>query len=151
VEFFSASLWPLILALVSGILMAVQGSLNAALSKTIGLLEATFAVHATGLAVVAAALFLFRMGEGKLAAIGEAPWFSYLGGIVGVFIIYLVAASIPKAGVANATTAIIVGQVLTALAIDHFGVFGLEKMPCSWPQLVGLILLAAGAKLLLRM
>lgn len=141
---------PLALALVSGILMAVQGSLNTALSKAVGLWEATFVVHVTGAALLIVILFLFKIGRGNLAAIGQAPWYSYLGGVVGVFIIYLVAASIPKVGVANATTAIIVGQVLTAVLIDHFGGFGLERMPCGWNQLAGLALLAIGAKLLLK-
>jgi transporter family-2 protein len=67
-----------------------------------------------------------------------------------LFIIYLVAASIPAVGVCNATTAIIVGQVLTAVIIDHFGGFGLNRVPCSWNQLAGVALLAVGAKMLLR-
>jgi transporter family-2 protein len=140
----------MILAVVSGILMAVQGSLNAALSKVIGLLEATFIVHITGTIVVLLLLFVFKLGKGNLAVISQAPWYAYLGGLAGVFIIYLVAASIPNAGVANATTAIIVGQVLTAVLIDHFGAFGLTRVACSWNQIVGLVLLSIGAKLLLK-
>ncbi len=56
---------------------------------------------------------------------------------------------IPRLGVASATTAIIVGQVLTALCIDHLGCFGLDKVPFTWTKLLGLALLAAGAWLLL--
>jgi transporter family-2 protein len=61
-----------------------------------------------------------------------------------------VVASIPRVGVALATTAIIVGQVATALLIDHFGWFGLEKMPFTWWKAAGLVLLAAGARLMLN-
>jgi transporter family-2 protein len=95
-------------------------------------------------------LFILRLGKGNFSVYGQAPWWAFLGGAVGVGIIYLVVASIPKVGVANATTAIIVGQVLAALAIDHFGLFGLQRLPCSWCQVAGLLLLAVGAKLLLR-
>lgn len=140
----------LILAAISGALMALQGSLNASLGKIIGLLETTFVVHIVGTVILAALLFVFQMGKGDLTVIGNAPWYSYFGGVVGVFIIYLVAASIPGVGVGNATTAIIVGQVLTAVAIDCTGLFGLSKMEFHWQQLAGLALLAAGAKLLLR-
>ncbi|WP_232199131.1 DMT family transporter [Thermosinus carboxydivorans] len=146
----SGNMLALLLALISGVLMAIQGSLNAALSKVIGLLEATFIVHVTGTIILLALLFLFRLGKGNLAALPEAPWYAYLGGLVGVFIIYLVAASIPSVGVCNATTAIIVGQVLTAVVIDYFGGFGLNRTPCSWLQLVGVVFLALGAKLLIR-
>jgi transporter family-2 protein len=146
----SANLMALGLAMVSGILMAVQGSLNTSLSKVIGLIETTFVVHVTGTIILLLVLFVFRMGKGNLNALPQAPWYAYLGGLVGVFIIYLVAASIPKVGVANATTAIIVGQVLTAIIIDHFGGFGLEQFSCGWNEIAGLALLAIGAYLLLK-
>ena len=140
----------LLLACSSGVLMAVQGSLNTVLSKVIGLLEATFIVQLTGTIAVAVIIFLLKMGKGNLYALPEAPWYSYFCGIVGVAIIYLVAASIPEVGVANATTAIIVGQVLTAIIIDHIGAFGLAQLAFGWTQLAGLIFLTIGAKLLLK-
>lgn len=146
----SNNLLALLLALVSGVLMAVQGSLNTALSKAVGLLETTFIVHITGTIILVVLLFVFRMGKGNFYAFSEAPWYAYLGGAIGVGIIYLVAASIPEVGVANATTAIIIGQVLTAVIIDHFGAFGLERMSYGWNQMLGLILLVIGGKLLLK-
>lgn len=145
----SGNLMALLLAFVSGVLMAVQGSLNTALSKVVGLLETTFVVHITGTILLVVLLFGLRMGKGNLTALSEAPWYAYLGGVVGVAIIYLVAASIPEVGVANATTAIIIGQVLTAIIIDYFGAFGLEQMSYGWNQILGLLLLAIGGKLLL--
>lgn len=149
-DFVPAHLLPLLLALVSGVLMAIQGSLNTALAKVVGLWEATFVVHVTGTLLLIIVLFALKMGKGGLGTLVQAPWYAYLGGVVGVFIIYLVAASIPRVGVANATTAIIVGQVLTAVIIDQLGAFGLTKTPCSWNQAVGLVFLAVGAKLLLK-
>ncbi|MGI6711970.1 MAG: DMT family transporter [Bacillota bacterium] len=142
-------LLPLIFALLSGIAMAVQGSLNSILGKIVGLLEATFIVHVIGLILVAVVIFGLKMGDGGLAKLPEVPWYAYLGGLINVFIIYGVVASIPKIGVANATTAIIVGQVTTALIIDCTGMFGLEKFPLSWTKIIGVVLLAGGAKLML--
>jgi transporter family-2 protein len=149
-DLIPAHLLPLLLALVSGVLMAVQGSLNTAMAKVVGLWEATFVVHITGTLLLIVILFALKGGVGGLGMLPTAPWYAYLGGVAGVFIIYLVAASIPSIGVANATTAIIVGQVLTAVLIDHFGAFGLTRTPCGVNQLAGLVLLAVGAKLLLK-
>jgi len=146
----SGNIIPLLLALISGVFMAIQGALNTTLSKVIGLLETTFIVHITGTILLLILLFAFRLGKGNFYALSEAPWYAYLGGVIGVGIIYLVAASIPEVGVANATTAIIIGQVVTAIIIDHFGVFGLERMPYGWSQILGLILLVIGGKLLLK-
>lgn len=65
-------------------------------------------------------------------------------------ILYTVMASISKLGVSIATTAIIVGQVSTALIIDHFGLFGLKEIPFTWWKVFGVALLATGAKLMLN-
>ncbi|MDN5346463.1 MAG: bacterial/archaeal transporter family-2 protein [Clostridia bacterium] len=129
--------------------MALQGSLNAALAKITGLLQATLIVHLTA-TIVTGVLLLFPLSPGSLGKALQAPWYLFLGGFIGVLITYGVVASIPRAGVALATTAIIVGQVTTALLIDHFGFFGLEKIPFTWWKLLGLVLLALGACLMLN-
>lgn len=141
---------PLIIAALAGVAMAIQGTLNSFMSKIIGQLEATFMVHIIGLAVVAVVLFGFKWGQGHMDKLSQVPWYGYLGGIISVLIIYGVVASMPKVGVANATTAIIVGQVTTALIIDCTGILGFEKCPLTWMKGMGVILLAAGAKLMLE-
>ncbi|NMD43008.1 MAG: DMT family transporter [Firmicutes bacterium] len=144
-----SSIFALIIAAIAGIAMALQGSLNTALGKIIGMLETTFVVHAVGIAVIAAALYLFRLGSGSLALLQDAPWYTYLGGVLGVLIIFGVTVSISRAGVANATTAIIIGQLVTALIVDQCGLFGLEKIPFTLWKGLGLALLAAGGYLML--
>ncbi|MFZ5646209.1 MAG: DMT family transporter [Bacillota bacterium] len=146
----TARLMALIIAALSGVTMAFQGTLNSALSKVIGLLEATFVVHLVGLVFVSLLLFVFKLGEGKLTLISQAPIYTYLGGILGVIITYGVIRSIPKVGVAPATTAIILGQVLTAGIIDHFGLFGMDRLCFNWYRVGGTLLMACGAWLLLR-
>ena len=144
------ALLSLLLALTAGITMAFQGSLNAVLSKAVGLLEATFVVHLVGTITIVMTLLLLRLGKNGLVQIGQAPWYAVLGGVLSVVIIYTVVASISKLGVATATTAIIVGQVSAAVLIDHFGMFGLKQIPFTWWKLAGITLLATGAKLMLN-
>lgn len=129
--------------------MAIQGSLNARLGKEIGLMEATFIVHILGTLLVLA-LLLIGLGSGSFARLGQAPWYVYLGGLLGVAIIYGVVRSIPEVGVASATTAIIVAQVSTAALIDQFGIFGLEQIAFTWLKAFGFALLSIGAYLILR-
>ena len=54
----------LIIAAVSGIAMAVQGSLNTALSKKVGVLFGTFIVQFTG-TIFTIILLLFKLGSIK--------------------------------------------------------------------------------------
>ena len=70
-------------------------------------------VHAVG-SVLALGLLLMGLGQGNLANLPKAPWYTYLGGVLSYGINYLVAPAISKARVAPATTDIILGQVFTA-------------------------------------
>ena len=90
----------LLLAALSGLLMAFQGSLNTALGKAVGLLEGTFVVHIVG-SVLALGLILIGLGQGNLGDLAHAPWYTYLGGVLSVGIIYLVASAMSKVGVAR--------------------------------------------------
>jgi len=142
--------WPLLIAALSGIAMAIQGTVNSALGKVVGLLESTFIVHLTGLLLAAILLLFYRSGSGRLPDFFQAPWYSYTGGVLGVLIIYSVVLSIPKVGVAPATTAIILGQVFTAGLVDHFGLFGMHKIPFSLGNVLGTLMMAGGAWLILK-
>lgn len=139
----------LLVAALAGVAMAVQGSMNTVMGKVIGILEATLVVHVIGVLVALFAVFGLRLGEGSLGALGKVPYYLYLGGALGVIIVLGVVFSMARAGVANATTAIIIGQVATAVLIDYLGLFGLEKLPFSWWKGLGLVLLAAGGYFML--
>ena len=133
----------------AGVLMAIQGSLNGALSKVIGTLEGNFILHAVGLLVVVILLFLCGLGRGDLSRVGEAPWYLYLGGVINVAIIYGVMFSIANVGAGNSTTAIIVGQLTMAMLVDRFGLFGLDQTEMTWSRWVGIALMGLAAKFML--
>jgi len=146
----SVKMLALFIAAFAGVTMALQGSLNTALGKVIGLLETTFVVHLVGLLLAGMLLFVLRLGSGDWQRYSDVPWYFYLGGILGVVIIYGVVRSMASVGVAAATTAIIVGQLLTAAMVDHLGLFGLERIPFSWHRAAGAALMSGGAWLLLK-
>lgn len=139
----------LLIAMLSGITMAVQGTFNSSLGKAIGLWETTLVVHVLASVLVAILIFAFKIGDGNLAHWSDAPWYTYLGAVLSIVIIYSVARSIPVVGVAAATTAIILGQVFTASLIDHLGLFGLQRIPFCWYRVLGMLLMAGGAWLML--
>ena len=137
------------LAALAGSAMAVQGALNSALGKKIGLLEATMIVLLIGTITALLALYPLGLGKGELGNLLRVPWYYLLGGVLIVLITYGVVAAIPRLGVANATTAIVAAQILTAVLLDHFGLFGLQAIPFSWWKVGGLILMAVGTRLML--
>jgi len=137
------------IAALSGAAMALQGTLNAALGKIVGIWESTLVVHVVGTISALLVIIVLGMGFSGLGKMSQAPWYVYLGGVLNVAIIYAVVRSIPKIGVGNATTAIIVAQVLTAVLIDCLGAFGMKKMEFHYIDLLGIALLAIGARILL--
>lgn len=142
--------WPLFLAALAGALMAVQGTINSLFSKTVGLPRTTLAVQLTGSVAAALLLLIPWRDGGSFAHLSRVPWYAWLGGPLGVAIVFAVAAGIRRVGAGVATTAIIVAQLLTAYLIDHFGLFGVEKLPFGVWKAVGIGLMAAGGWLLLR-
>lgn len=137
-------------ALLAGAAMALQGTMNAALGKVVGLWESTLVVHVIGTVTVLAVIVVGGIGFGGLVKAGQAPWYVYVGGILNVVIIYAVARSIPQVGVGNATTAIVFAQILTAVLIDHFGLMGVKKSPFAYTDVLGIVLMAVAARILIN-
>ncbi|MCL5116353.1 MAG: DMT family transporter [Firmicutes bacterium] len=137
------------LGALAGLLMAVQGAMNAMLSKGIGVFETSLTVNLLGL-LLSGALVLLGVGGGNFARYPSVPWYASLGGFLGVGIIYAVSVSIAKTSAAPATTAIIFAQVLTAALLDYFGVLGLPRVSFTWLKGSGILLMAGGAYLLLQ-
>ena len=137
------------LAALSGAAMALQGTLNAALGKVVGILESTLIVHLVGTILTLIIILVLGVGFSNLGKMAQAPWYVYMGGVLNVAIIYALVRSIPKIGVGNATTAIIVAQVSTAILIDYLGAFGMKKYDFHYIDLLGIALLAIGARILL--
>lgn len=137
------------IAALSGAAMALQGTFNAAMGKILGIWQSTLVVHLVGLVTVLIILLVGGIGLNIYGKMGQVPWWAYLGGLLNVVIIYAVARSIPQIGVGNATTAIIVAQVSTAVCIDCLGAFGMKQIDFRWMDLLGIALLAIGARILL--
>ncbi|NLM37877.1 MAG: DMT family transporter [Firmicutes bacterium] len=140
----------LLVAGLAGALMAVQGCLNSYLGEKLGLIPATFSVQLLGTLTAGGLLLLLVKGGAFLKAVGEIPSYYWLGGPIGVAIVYGVAVAISRIGAGNATTGIIFFQLLTAYLIDHFGLFKQETVPLTVGKVVGILFMVGGAFLLLR-
>lgn len=135
-------------AALSGAAMALQGTVNTALGKIVGTWESTLVVHVIGALASLLIIVLLGVGLGNLHKMGEVPWYAYLGGILNVVIIYAVVRAMSQIGVGNATTAIVTAQLITALLIDCTGAFGMKQYSFHYRDLLGVALLAIGARIL---
>ncbi len=138
------------LAVLAGIAGSVQIAVMGSFGERIGTLEALAFATAVQLALTLSALLVVRHSLSGFAAGLREPAWLWVGGSMGAFIVFTITLVAPKLGVAAAIGLIIAGQLIMGAAIDRFGLFGLERIGLTWPRVVGIALLAAGAALSLR-
>ena len=132
--------------LAAGIGIPVLAAMNAALGRHLG---APMLAGAILLAVgfLTALVVALITGPGAIVKLASAPRHLLLAGILVAFYVLSITAIAPKFGVGNAIFFVLIGQLLSAATIDHFGLFGAEPVSLSWPRLSGLLLMGAGVLL----
>ncbi len=129
-------------ALVAGAAMSVQGVMNTRLGDKVGVLETSAFVQLTGfvLALVIALIF----GKGNIRLLPQAPWYSWLGGVLAPVITVTVMLSIAGLSPTIGISTILLAQLTVAALIDAFGWLGAEKLPFTWQKCIGIALMAGG-------
>jgi len=134
--------------------MSFQGAFNAVLGKRVTLLGTSAVVHVVGAAltglIILGAVLIFRWSPPGRADLAGLPLYAYLGGVLSVLIIAGVAFAFPVTGAGLGVSVIVTAQLATAIALDHFGLFELSRIPVSWVRLAGVVLLIVGTRLVAR-
>ena len=137
------SMWGIILALISGALMSIQGVFNTEVTKQTSLWVSTGFVQLTAFFVCVIAWLC--TGRENVALLTEVrPWYLLTGGILGAFITITVVQSMGSLGPAQAVIIIVTSQVAVAYLIELFGLFGSSQASFSWRKILGLLIAIAG-------
>ena len=139
------------LALVAGLAGSIQVAVMGRFGERIGSFEALAANLIFSTIVATAVLLVLRQ---SLAGFGDAlrsPWWYWIGGGgMGVVVVLTITVVTPRLGTAATIGLLIAGQLAMGVVIDSYGLFGVDKVPVSWPRVLGVLLLALGAVLALR-
>lgn len=135
--------------LAAGIGIPVLAAMNSALGRH---LEAPMLAGAILLAVgfLTALAVTLIVGPGEITKLVSAPKHLFLAGMLVAFYVLSITAIAPLFGVGNAIFFVLIGQLLSAAIIDHFGLFGAQQVPISWQRIGGLILMTVGVMLTQR-
>lgn len=137
--------------LVAGGLIAFQAPINAGLGRGVGSPIAAASISfAVGTATLVAIVVLFAGGYGGVGGARGLAWFYFAGGLLGAVYVTTALITVRTLGAGAVTAATVTGQLVTSLAVDRIGAFGLTERPLSWPRLLGVALLAAGTFLVVR-
>lgn len=136
-------MWGILIALLSGALMSVQGVFNTELTKQSSLWVSTGWVQFSALLVcIAAWFFTRRQSIGTLARVEHK--YILLGGVIGAFITITVIQSMSALGPAKAAMLIVVAQLAVAYLIELMGLFGVDKVEFQWRKLIGMAMAIGG-------
>jgi transporter family-2 protein len=111
-----------ILALLAGAALSLESAFLGELGKTVGELESSFYSFAMG-AVIMGLIWLY-MGKGNLAYAFAAPKWQLAGGALGAVYLTLIIISVPYVGVGITMVAVIIGQLVMSMLIEHYGWLG---------------------------
>ena len=70
-----------------------------------------------------------------------------MGGSLIAFYVLAITFIAPHFGLGNAVFFVLLGQLISAGLIDHFGLFGARQVPVSPTRLLGILVMAAGVAL----
>lgn len=136
--------------LLTGIGIPILAALNAGLGTRLGSPLAA-SVLLFGLAMlIALAGALITGTTGAIRLTSDIPFHFYLGGLFVAFYVIAVTFIAPRFGVGNAIFFVLLGQLISAATIDHFGLFGSLRFAIDAKRVAGIALMIAGVWLARR-
>ncbi|MGL5244910.1 MAG: DMT family transporter [Sarcina sp.] len=133
----------IIIAIISGTAMSLQGVFNTRLSDKIGIWQTNVIVQGT--AFLFTLILLLTIGKnGDWQEIKSVNKLYLLGGLLGVVITYTVMKTVSTLGPTCGISIILVSQLLTAAIIDALGLFNTTKIKFSLNEFFGLAIMIIG-------
>lgn len=130
-------------ALVIAIMLALNGELTAVYGEYL----TTFIIHAVGLVSVSAVSLVKRENPIKMAK--GVPFAILLGGVINYFTTFFNTLAVGKISVTAILALSLLGQAVTSLVVDCFGLMGMPRRRLGALEVCGLAVTAGGIVLLL--
>src|SRR5258708_2584487 len=113
----------------------------------VGIVEALTFATGVQLLLAVVVLLIVRLGAGGIGGGFRSPPWMWLGGLMGLILVFAVTFAQPRIGAAATIGTLVAGQFVMGAVIDRFGLFGVAQIELSWTRLLGVGLPAAGAGL----
>ncbi|WP_195244517.1 DMT family transporter [Clostridium celatum] len=130
----------ILLAVLGGVLTTLSMVVSSTLGKKIGLIQSTIIHYIGGL--IGGVFILIGLGSKIAPSIVEMsnmPFYIFLGGVIGVMVVYTSNIVIPKIPVVYSTLLMFSGQMLCAIIID-----AIVMKDFSILKLIGAIIVVLG-------
>lgn len=132
-----------LIAVISGVLMSLQGVFNTSVTKSSSIWVAAGFVQITAF-ITCVVMWLFNKRPEISGIFNVENKIVLLCGVIGAFITYTVVKSMSMLGTAKAEVTIVIAQIAAAYIIELFGLFGSKKSDFSIVKLIGLVIAVFG-------
>jgi transporter family-2 protein len=132
------------IAFLSGAFLPIQAGLNTKLGKS---LESPVFASMISFVVGATAIILYILltrESVSLASMRTAPYYAWMGGILGAFYVTAIILSFPRIGPAMTFGLVVAGQMVIAVALDHFNILVAQQHPINLWRILGIVLIVTG-------
>ena len=144
-------IWPALLTIGAGISVLIQQALNANLRAELNSAAwSGFTSYLLGVVCMLAPAVVLRDPAPSAVTVARVPFWAWSGGVFGAIFIVLSIITVPKLGGAAYIAILVTGQMIAALAVDHFGWLGIPERHIDLPRLLGVALLVGGVILIRR-
>jgi bacterial/archaeal transporter family-2 protein len=136
------------IASAAGACIALQAAANGSLRTNLG--DARYAAFFSICGTIATAVILvlaIRPSLPPATAFRATPWWNWVGGPFGAVFVLAGAGLTPKLGSAAFIAAVVGGQLVCALVLDHFGLMDVPQQGLSVGRVMGAALVFAGVLL----
>lgn len=137
------------LAIAAGLAGAVQAAVMGEVGERAGVFPALAFSGIVSVVLGLALLVIAKQSFRGLAAVVHEPVWLWTGGALSTLIILAITVASPRIGLVATVGTLIALNLGAAAVIDRFGWFGLERIGMTTPRILGLVLLGAGATLIL--
>ncbi len=143
------AIWPyLLFGFLAGAMLPIQFGINAQLATWVDSpLRATLVSFAVGTAALCVVMLAAYRDWPSAERMGNAPWWVWVGGLLGAFYVLGSVVAAPKLGAVTLVALILAGQAAASVLVDHFGWVGFEENPVTPGRLLGIALVALGVAL----
>ena len=140
----------IVLAAMAGAGLALQSGTNAVLGRMLGHpMWASFWQFAAGTVLIVAIMLALRVPIPAFAATAATgPWWVWIGFVTGSFFVVAALSLSPVIGVGGFIAALVAGQMIASLLLDHYGLVGLAVRPMTLARMAGAALIIAGVLLI---
>jgi transporter family-2 protein len=138
------TLW-IVMALLCGAILPIQAGLNSKLGKAAG-----STVHASLLSFIVGgvallAYILITKQTFSMSGLKEAPWHSWLGGLMGAFYVTVIILSFQQLGPALTFGLVLIGQLFISAVLEQFNLLVTAPHPINVWRVAGFALVIIGA------